>query len=336
MLRLRCITLVCVGAILVSCGSEDMGDTEVAREPCTGERGVGSPDRVEASRDGLEATVRWAELADIPTPRIAPATAALDGRIHVLGGLGGAGSVHEIYDPARDVWFKGPDLPEGTNHGWAASVRGWLLAGGFGTSRVFCYDVELGTWTEVASSPVPHVGTPAVAVIDDRIYVAGGRGGEMQGNELSMYDPLLDEWASLSPMSCSRNHTVGGNIAGRMHVVGGRPGTQTCHEAYDPATDEWTRLPDLPTGREGMGGAVAGGLFFVIGGEGARDGEYVLFDQVEAYDPEANEWIQFPPMPTPRHGMFGAAVGDTVFLPGGGRRAEMVSANDVLIVEWRP
>jgi hypothetical protein len=51
-----------------------------------------------------------------------------------------------------------------------------------------------------------------------------------------------------------------------------------------------------------------------MGGEGTRR----VFGQVEAYDPQADSWQAYAPMPTPRHGMGAAVVGDAIHAAGGG------------------
>ncbi|WP_347566354.1 kelch repeat-containing protein [Scytonema sp. UIC 10036] len=52
----------------------------------------------------------------------------------------------------------------------------------------------------------------------------------------------------------------------------------------------------------------------VMGGEGSSG----VFAQVEAYDPATNKWESFAPMPTPRHGMGAVAIGDAIYVAGGG------------------
>jgi hypothetical protein len=58
------------------------------------------------------------------------------------------------------------------------------------------------------------------------------------------------------------------------------------------------------------------GRIFVLGGE-APSG---TFEQVEAYDPATDTWRTFSPMPTARHGLGAAAVGDRIFVISGGPR----------------
>lgn len=58
------------------------------------------------------------------------------------------------------------------------------------------------------------------------------------------------------------------------------------------------------------------GLFIVAGGEDPGG----TFSEVEAFDPVANRWLSFPPLPTPRHGLAAAAVGNMLYVIGGGKR----------------
>ncbi len=51
-----------------------------------------------------------------------------------------------------------------------------------------------------------------------------------------------------------------------------------------------------------------------MGGEGTSR----VFGQNEAYDPAADAWASHAPMPTPRHGLGAAVVGDAIHVAGGG------------------
>src|SRR5207248_800512 len=147
-----------------------------------------------------------------------------------------------------------------------------LFAFGGLSNRVFAYDPARDAWVDVAPSRFRHGDTPAVGVLDDRIYVAGGTGAGMIGNELESYAPPTNTWATLAPMRVPRNHCAGGFIGGRFYVAGGRPGAiaESALEAYDPRADAWTTLPSMPTSRSGVAAAVVNGRFYVFGGEGAR------------------------------------------------------------------
>jgi hypothetical protein len=53
---------------------------------------------------------------------------------------------------------------------------------------------------------------------------------------------------------------------------------------------------------------------FVMGGEGSNR----VFGQNEAYDPASDKWEAYAPMPTPRHGLGAVAIGDFIYVAGGG------------------
>jgi N-acetylneuraminic acid mutarotase len=256
-------------------------------------------------------------LAPMSEPRQEMAAAELGGRIYAVGGLAGRANANTIYDPSGNSWSVGADLPVMTDHAWAVSLGGRLYVGGGSSNRVFAYDPAADRWTEAAPSAYVHGGTPVAAVIAGQIYVAGGAGGTMVGNELEAYDPASNRWTTRTPMSCARNHTAGGAIGGKLYVAGGRPGSQDCLEIYDPAADAWTRKAAMPTGRSGAAGAIVGDCLYVFGGEGNASDPNGIFHQVEAYEASSNSWRQLPSMQTARHGIYAATIGNVIYLPGG-------------------
>src|SRR5262247_4927972 len=269
---------------------------------------------------GQTTSPKWSTLTPLPTARQEIAVSVLDGKVFVIAGYdtnGQSTATVEVYDPRTDAWKRAAPLPIATNHNAAATVNGRLYAFGGTSPRAFVYDAGRETWTEVASMRYLHGGTPAVAVIAGKIYVAGGTGRDMAGPALEVYDPSVDKWQVLAPMNVPRNHTAGGVVRGRVYVVGGRgsPNASTAHEVYDPATNTWATRAPLPTGRSGIAAGVVGERLYVFGGEIPR-----LFGEVEVYDPATDRWQSLPPMPDPRHGIFAGVIGSTIYLPGGGVR----------------
>src|SRR5262249_52486258 len=81
------------------------------------------------------ATGAWTSRAPLPAPRFlaAAATASSDGRIYVLGGAHDEGATSvassvSIYDPAANVWRRGPRLPSKRYELAAAAAPGKLFA----------------------------------------------------------------------------------------------------------------------------------------------------------------------------------------------------------------
>jgi N-acetylneuraminic acid mutarotase len=114
-------------------------------------------------------------------------------------------------------------------------------------------------------------------------------------------------------------------LGGKIYVFGGRtrfagggegPGTPKSVEVFDPAANAWTKMmAEMPTGRRTAVVAVLNGKAFVFGGE--DDGQ--VFAAAEEFDPaNASEpWRKLSPMPTPRHGAAGGAIGSTIYVVGG-------------------
>lgn len=276
----------------------------------------------------------WYALADMPTRRQEVATAVFNGEIYVLGGFNPNGqptNTVEVYNPKTDSWRSAAPLPIVNDHGSAATVAGLLLAFGGRSNRVFAYNPDKDSWYDLAPMHYQHGGTAAVAVIGEYLYVAGGNGSGMVGNEAEVYDPYGDTWYVMAPMNVPRNHTAGGAIDGLFYVAGGRGTAQSgaAFEVYDPTQDSWTTLPNLPTPRSGVAGAVAHGCLYIFGGEIPG-----VFSEVEVYDPNTGEWQAATPMPTPRHGIFASVIDNAIYIPGGANREGFgaVSTNEVFVV----
>lgn len=283
----------------------------------------------EVVRAALQAGNRgaWTTLAPVPSVRQEISTAVLNGKIYVIAGFnstGGNTNTVDVYDPQTNTWTSAAPLPIATNHNAAAVAAGKLYAFGGTSNRAFVYNPQTNSWSDVAPMRFQHANTPAVCVINDKIYVAGGNGPNMNQTELEVYDSTLNTWTQLASMNVPRNHTAGGAINGKFYVVGGRPGDTAASalEVYDPATNAWTRLANMPTGRSGVGAAVVNGELYVFGGEIPRQ-----FDNVEVYNPLNNTWTQLAPMQTPKHGIFASVIGNKIYLPAGAMQQGLGATN---------
>ncbi len=280
----------------------------------------------------------WQELAPMNEPRQELAAAVVDGFIYAVGGLAGRANANEIYDTQTDTWGIGADLPIETDHAWAVAIDGRVYVGGGSSNRVFAYEPQMDEWTEVTSSIYQHGGTPVAAVINGMIYVAGGTGEGIVGNELEVYDPVTDSWTELSPMRVPRNHIAGGVINGKLYVAGGRPpfspGLDVLEE-YDAETDNWSDKAPMLTGRSGIAGAVVGECLYVFGGEGNPNDPNGIFWEVEAYHPQTDTWTPLDPMRTGRHGIYAAVIDNMIFIPGGATSQGfgVTGINEVFVVE---
>jgi N-acetylneuraminic acid mutarotase len=285
----------------------------------------------------------WSTKAPLLAANSEIAVAQLDGKIYVIGGYPSSRFVQntvQVYDIATDRWQYTPPLPAPVHHTMAAGVNGKLYVIGGETAgsgatngaqpgayqgfvdHVYEYDPKNPGWVKKASMPTQRSGG-AAAVLDNKIYVVGGR--PPGGADFAVYDPARDAWTQLPDMPTQRNHLAADAIDGKIYVAGGRFGggvgsEMTARvEAFDPRTNTWERKADMPTVRAGVNGIAARGCLYVFGGEGNDKQPNGVFEEMEVYNPKTNSWQKLTPLPTPVHGVTGAAYADgLIFLPGGG------------------
>lgn len=279
----------------------------------------------------------WEQRAPLLEPNSEIAVAELDGKIYVMGGYPSTRvyvDTVQVYDARADRWEYGVPLPQPMHHTMAAAVGGVLyviggevsLTGvanqGIYLDTVYAFDPATGAWTQKASMPTAR-SAGATAVVDGKIYVAGGR--PPRGHDFAVYDPAADAWTVLPDLPTPRNHLAAAALNGKVYVVGGRFGggvgseMTDVVEVYDPASAIWSRAAPMPAPRAGINGLAARGCLYVFGGEGNDAHPSGVFAQNEVYDPRTNTWHGLEPIPTPVHGVTGAAYLDGwIHLPGGG------------------
>ncbi|MCH9027051.1 MAG: hypothetical protein IIA05_08055 [Proteobacteria bacterium] len=203
----------------------------------------------------------WETKAPMPTPRGAHPAVAIGGKIYVIG----------VHDEVPGLGFNV-------------------------VSNLIVYDSAFDSWSP-GTPQSAHLGGHGAAIIDGKIYVAGGCLGSppfgpacsFVTNTLERYDPALDPllgapagsnpWTTLAPMPAYPGSTNGRRaglaavaIDGKLYAVGGFfqcnifcPSNNVL-QRYDPALDAWTTLTDMPTCRDGMHAAAIGGKLYVAGG----------------------------------------------------------------------
>ncbi len=298
--------------------------------------------------DSLTKTVLtgvWHRGENLPAPLAEVAAAVVGEHLFVLG----SGSKHTLawnihsgrWDPVGS-WMARP------NPGDHQAAEVWndelVLIGGFGwesEGQVQVFNPRRNTWR--TGPPLPErLGSLAAAVVDGRLYAAGGIVSDTTSAHAWVLDSLGGTWRAIAPMPRPRNHAAAATDGERFYIFGGRgPGSGDHNvvangyddvQIYDPRTAQWTvsdgspgAPAPLPQARGGTGKAVwLDGEFWVIGGEtldgsGATDdGTYA---RVDIYDPVANRWRIGPPLGVARHGHHPVAHNGRLLVPGGGTAA---------------
>ena len=237
-------------------------------------------------------TNTWHTVANMPTPRVAPQTAAFSNEIYVFGGYDRKGprgarrnkKIVEMYDTRTDTWVKRRDMP---------SLR-----------------MDFTT-----------------AVVDGKIYVMGGRVEDepfnpMATNLVEVYDPLTNKWEKRADMPTARGMTDAVVVDGRIYVLGGYtwrrvPGLierfVKSIEEYNPKTDKWRQLPEMPILKGRFATVAVDNEIYTIGG---IDLAIKRTGDVDVYNPAVDKWRKIEPM-TIRKVTTAVVVKGTIYALGG-------------------
>ena len=231
----------------------------------------------------MGAAEQTALRSDLPTPRMASASATVAGKIYVIGGFSKQGrstSVVEEYDPTKDKW------------------------------------------TQKASMPTSRGMTSAVAV-GNVIYVIGGRNESGITNIVEAYYTVRISWKKVKPMSIARwNHMIA-EVGGQIYVMGGITGVGNKREAidkveiYDPAKDSWSNGTQMLKAKQGAAVAVNQGKLYIIGGRSGVGAAGYATGSVEVYNTTQKTWGSASPMKKARTGAQASIVDGKIYVIGG-------------------
>lgn len=219
----------------------------------------------------------WSEGPDLPDPRHHAAAVGFFGSVYVSGGGGGVLD----WDPRDDLWVLSPDreawqplepMPEGrVGHAMVALGESLYVVGGEGeTHDLLVYTPGEG-WErgpEVPGGLRDHV--RAVAA-DDRIYVLGGRDGDLT-DRVDVFDPTEPSWHEAPPLPEPMSAMAVGVIGDQVHVVGGEDpsllggGVIDEHFVFDLRREQWRDAAEPMLATHGAASGVIGGQLYVVGG----------------------------------------------------------------------
>lgn len=214
------------------------------------------------------ATGTWSTTHPMTVPRFeASATALTDGRVLVVGGLGGQGTPSPtglLYQPLRNAEIFDPAVGAFTGAGSMAEGRALqvatrlpdgrvLVAGGIGgpggtatLSTAERFDPTTGTWSSVAPMAQGRTGASATTLNSGMVLVTGGetvdQGARNSLASAQVFDPVKNVWNPGGNMSCPRSGQgavllADGSVlvvAGDTAFAGQPPVAQGCVDLYRP------------------------------------------------------------------------------------------------------
>lgn len=182
------------------------------------------------------------------------------------------------------------------------------------------------------SSAVEHKG---------KIYFMGGYCNYTPAAyEISNYEfsPETNKWITKADMLTGRSNFALVSNTEFIYAIGGDPFSNR-NERYNPIDDTWNTLEPLPTPRQHINGIIVNNKIYIIGGlinfQGSSDFSSWTFNNVtdknEVYDIEEKTWTELAPMPTRRHNVYLAALGNKILAFGGmGVENDMWKSHDTV------
>jgi hypothetical protein len=171
------------------------------------------------------------------------------------------------WEPARNLWKRMVNLPEGRGGGALVKLGhdlhyfGGCLADrvtNSGTHWVLNLD-DPTRWVQKRTLPKGRDHLAAVA-LDGKIYAIGGEFGHDQlsdqKNYVHRYDPRRNTWTRVASLPQAKSHmeagtfVLGGTIICAGGQITGRVSTSQVDQ-YDPATNTWIAVKSLPQPRQG-------------------------------------------------------------------------------------
>ncbi len=277
----------------------------------------------------------WTTLANVSPSATEGMTVGGIGQV-IVGAYGFSASLAgntnqtRLYNINTDSWSTGAPapLPARAEAAYGETTHGgflYVIGGGnsgIALSDLQRYDPVLDAWTTLASMNTARAGA-AAAVIDDGIFVIGGRqstGGPCSGgpysNTVEKYDIDTDTWSAVAQLPNQRSDMAAVAHGGKIYVFGGCSDTGVTKEVdmYDPQTDTWTRLVDMTTARASLVAGHSGDKVYAIGG--TTDG-VSLSTLNEVYDIPSNTWSTNAPMTTARQEAGVNSHGGRIYVVGG-------------------
>lgn len=96
-----------------------------------------------------------------------------------------------------------------------------------------------------------------VATVENYLYAIGGFNGTSWLRTMERYDPLANQWTTMTPMSVPRSSFGVTVWNGRIYVMGGTDGLHLLNtvEKFNPRTNRWHCSQAMQARRIGLGAA---------------------------------------------------------------------------------
>jgi len=276
--------------------------------------------------------------------------------LYIIGGKGEHGDLATVdrFRPLLDSWSPVPRLRplEQSRCGLqAVALDGFIYAIGgrdSSTGRVLDslqrFDPIQNAWTSLEpmrSRREFH----AAAVLNQKIYVAGGSDGRTALNAVECFDPRTNTWEVLPPLQVRRLGLALVAVGKQLYAIGGQCGDTAlrcvemldveCMLNHNSEDVSWTlRAPELSVNRSYHTAVVFDGVIYVIGGYGGGDVKDDLCT-AEMLGPGRQGWEPIASMGLRRSHHACAVVDGKIYVLGGCRKADCTSRSSSSLHAFR-
>ncbi|XP_067952202.1 kelch-like ECH-associated protein 1 [Watersipora subatra] len=250
----------------------------------------------------------------------------------------------EYFNPQEGTWKRVADMPHARSGLAACTIQGLVYAvGGRNNSSenvsedqsvVDCYNPRTNEWSHLPSMGCAR-NRVTVAVLDNKLYAAGGSSAGEALPTVECYNPSTRLWKSVSSMSQKRI-AAGLVVVNRfLYIVGGDSGTERLNtmEKYFPEEDRWMDCPSMSARRSGAGVCSLGFHIYVAGGFDSTN----QLNSVERFDTLSETWETVTPMRYNRSALSLIATNGKLYALGGyggARFVEVIESYDPATNTW--
>lgn len=166
-------------------------------------------------------------------------------------------------------------------------------------------------WRALAEAPEARQEV-AAALLDGKVYVAGGLTASGATARVDIYDVAGDAWSDGPPLPVPLHHAMAAAFEGSIWVIGGFGSSGApLDSVFRLSGSTWQEQPRLRRARAAGAAFVEANRLLVFGGQGAGQ----LVAPVEELVDGA--WVDRAPIPTPRHHVAAASDGQWIYVSGG-------------------
>jgi len=167
-------------------------------------------------------------------------------------------------------------------------------------------------WRSLPNAPTARL-MMAWAVLDGKIWIAGGMRHGETFQLVESFDPQTGAWQTQPPLPMPLHHATATAYRGEFVVIGGTEENLATpsNKVFVLRGGTWSELPPLTHARAAAAAATVGDKIIVVGGQADKK----LVPQTEIFD--GTSWKDAADLPTPREHLAAVTDGKYVYTVGG-------------------